>query len=104
MIRVRYTEGHELNIEGHAGYAICGQDIVCAGVSAIVYALLGWLVDNQDEVEDLVGPLVEDGRLYVSCSGSDKVSTAFEVAMSGIEQIAGQYPNHVVIEYDRTSR
>ena len=34
---------HHLHISGHAGYAAPGEDIVCAGISAIGYALMGYL-------------------------------------------------------------
>ena len=40
MIRVRFEE-NRLTVCGHAGYAARGEDIVCAAVSALVYALIG---------------------------------------------------------------
>ena len=38
MIRVTAEPGR-LTLEGHAGYAPAGQDIVCAAVSALMLAL-----------------------------------------------------------------
>ena len=45
MITVKH-HNDGMTIEGHAGYADAGQDIVCAGVSAIVQTLI-------QSVEDL---------------------------------------------------
>lgn len=39
MITVKH-HNDGMTIEGHAGYADAGQDIVCAGVSAIVQTLI----------------------------------------------------------------
>ena len=38
MIRVTAEPGR-LTLEGHAGYAPAGQDIVCAAVSALMLAM-----------------------------------------------------------------
>ena len=46
MIRIRVTRrdsGLEIFAEGHAGYAPVGQDIVCAGVSALLYGFVAYL-------------------------------------------------------------
>ena len=46
MIRAYFTEDRdevELAIDGHAGYAEHGSDIVCAACSGITYALLAFL-------------------------------------------------------------
>lgn len=107
MIRVYYTRGegrHELTINGHAGYAEHGKDIVCAGVSAIVFALLGWMEHNEDEIDDLEDLIAEDGQVYIACTGNDKLETAFQVAVLGLIQIARAHPDYVDIEYDRDSR
>ena len=102
MIRVYYSRGegeHELTINGHAGYAEYGKDIVCAGVSAIAFALLGWLEHNQEELTEMEELMVEDGQVYISCAGSEKVTTAFQVALMGLVQIARAHPEYVDIEY-----
>ena len=45
MIRVRF-DGAQMTVSGHAGYAPAGRDIVCAAVSALVYALAGYLEET----------------------------------------------------------
>lgn len=107
MIRGHYTHRgrkHELCINGHAGYAEYGKDIVCSGVSAIVYALLGWIEHHEDELTELEDVIVEDGQVYIACAGNDRVNTAFQVAVTGLVQIARQYPDCVEIEYPGSDR
>lgn len=100
MITAKYDrdgETHTLSVNGHAGYADKGSDIVCAGVSAIVYALIGWLENNS---EDTTFVSVDDsnGEAVIACEGDDKVSVAFYMAAIGIENIANTYPAHVSID------
>lgn len=102
MIRVYYARdgnAHELSIDGHADYAERGQDIVCAGVSALAQALLGWLDQCSQYVTELQGPVVQQGRLWVNCRGNKKVTIAFQVMLMGMKQIADAYPNHVELRY-----
>ena len=41
MIKVKYTKS-SIRVCGHALYAKKGKDIVCAGVSAIVFGAIKW--------------------------------------------------------------
>ena len=100
MITARYDrdgETHTLSVNGHAGYADKGQDIVCAGVSAIVYSLLGWL-ENNSEYITFVSVDDNNGEAIISCEGDEKVSVAFYMAAIGIENIMNAYPAHVEIQ------
>ena len=100
MIMARYDrdgETHTLSVNGHAGYAEKGQDIVCAGVSAIVYALLGWLENNSEDA-DFVSIDENNGEVVISCEGDDNVASVFYMAAIGIENIMNTYPDHVDIE------
>ena len=98
MIVARYErdgESHNLSVNGHAGYSTKGQDIVCAGVSAIVYALIGWLENN---IATFTSVDESNGEVVISCEGDEKTATAFYMAAIGIEQIANTYPAHVSID------
>ena len=101
MIRVDYTRKgshhHTLTVHGHAGYDDTGRDIVCAGVSAISYALLGYLYHVGYVVEDVK---TESGDLSLSCVGGD---AAFDMAMVGYLQIARAYPQCVDVHIAGTS-
>ena len=59
MIKVNYTEldgpyGPAMRLEaaGHAGYAPAGQDIVCAGVSTLMQALVSLLAGVENAHSD----------------------------------------------------
>ena len=82
-----------LTIEGHAGYSDNGNDIVCAGASAIAYTLLGYL--NNLEI-DTLNYRDCSGDFYVNCVTDDeRVETAFEMAEIGFLQLENTYPQCV---------
>ena len=63
MIKVCYSEldgpkGLSLRLEaaGHAGYAPAGQDIVCAGASTLMQALVYLLAGEESARSDAGGP------------------------------------------------
>lgn len=96
MIRARYTaEGnrHTLVIGGHAGYDEYGKDIVCAGVSAIVQALMAW-VENNPHYAECVTTDERTGEIIIACEGGEDVSAVFQMTTIGLEQISRAYPNH----------
>ena len=101
MTRVDYwqddaTKTYYLSVVGHAGYASAGNDIVCAGVSAVSYALLGFLLNAEEDLTEL-SQETEDGRVVVLAQGNDRICTAFEMALIGYLQIEKQYPTHVEV-------
>ena len=90
MIRVRF-DGAQMTVSGHARYAPAGRDIVCAAVSALVYAL--------------AGRLRETGRLerfqsapgYAEIAGTGDCAREFALVRCGLELLARQYPGRVEV-------
>ena len=102
MISAKYTierDKHTLVVAGHARYAEYGKDIVCAGVSALVQALIGW-VDNSDCTNECVSRDDINNEVVVSCVGDKAVEAAFSMTYIGLEQIANIYPNHLQVDKD----
>ncbi len=100
MITAKYTaEGntHTLTVLGHANFGEYGKDIVCAGVSALVQALIGWIENNPYDV-DCVSIDNINGEVIVACEGNEEVAAVFYMTAIGMEQIAEAYPNHVDID------
>lgn len=100
MIQAKYHadgEEHRLILKGHAGYSTNGNDIVCSAVSSLVYALLGWLENNSEDVE-WSNTFVESGDVSITCYGGVRTTVAFNMAAIGLEQIAMSYPDCVEIE------
>ena len=112
MIRIRVT-GRDGDVElcatGHAGYGPFGQDIVCAGVSALLYGLIAYLTGNSP-IATAEGPhscgltshtevREADGELWVRTHGTDgRVGVALEVTLAGLSLIARQYPAYVTLD------
>ena len=87
MIRVTFTE-NRVTLQGHANYAPKGEDVVCAAVSALVYALIGTL-EEMNNVRELV---IRPG--YATVAAHEK-TTAFDMVQRGLAQIASKYPQCV---------
>lgn len=84
---------HALTVTGHACYNP-GNDIVCAGVSAITFALLGWLLNSGADYS----AHYESGECAIRCRRTRDTDTAFDLAVIGFAQIAECYPDNVTIE------
>ena len=111
MIKVNYTEldgpyGPAMRLEaaGHAGYAPAGQDIVCAGVSTLMQALVSLLAGEENAHSDAFDE--PDGpRLTVTAARpcTAWAEGAFELAKAGFALLAERYPDNVRFA-DRSAR
>ena len=88
MIRVRAGE-RRITVSGHAGYAPVGQDIVCAAVSALTYALAGYLEETGQAARSDIR------RGYADIEGAEGCGAAFALVRCGMEQLAAAYPGCV---------
>ena len=84
-----------ITIEGHAGYAPRGQDIVCAGISTLVQTLVQSFEDLcTDEITYHLKPgWVEIKHVDLSAKGQTLVNSFF----IGCYMIAERYPDHVKV-------
>ena len=97
MIHIHYHRGgsrHHIHITGHAGYAPAGSDIVCAGVSALSFALLGHLRQTGTAAE----AACRKGELTLRCDRYDETDVAFDMALTGYQLIAKTYPQYVEVD------
>ena len=89
----------ELEACGHAAYAPRGADVVCAGVSALLYGYLAYFRSVTGEYGEMHGRVKcaeGDGHLRICTrrmKGSDHA--AWAVVSAGIRLIADAYPAHV---------
>lgn len=86
-----YADG--INITGHAGFAEYGEDIVCAGVSALVQTLI-----------EAVEELTDDELHYEISTGyvdikhealTERAQVLVDAFLLGVEMIADSYPDNV---------
>lgn len=80
-----YGGGYAADVNGHAGYAEHGKDIVCAGVTALVTALNGFA--EKETVQ------IGDGYYYAVIDA--KNALAVEMFAHGVREIERMYPAHV---------
>ncbi|MBQ8143198.1 MAG: ribosomal-processing cysteine protease Prp [Butyricicoccus sp.] len=82
-----------LTMHGHAGYAEKGQDIVCAGASALLHSLIATL--RLLEVPHLHVEL-QEGCARVSCRiESVTVHALFYQALVGMILLQQEYPENI---------
>jgi len=84
---------YRLYVTGHADYAP-GNDIVCAGVSALVGALVAHA--GKSPSCHHLRCHVRAGEVFLSCRGG--LGVGFDVVLGGLAAIAAAYPDHVRVQ------
>ena len=97
------NDGFHADVSGHAGFAPKGQDIVCAGVSALSDALVRMIELYRPELNS-IKLNINEGWLSLaveSLSGMTlkAMEAAFMMFYFGVKGIADEYPEHVRIAY-----
>lgn len=86
-----------LSAKGHA----TGSVEVCAAVSAILYALAGYLANAVHErYIEFYEHRMEEADVMFDFSGDECTAAAFEMAAIGLAQIAKAHPEYIVVEMD----
>ena len=98
-----FYDSFKVVIEGHAGFAPKGQDIVCAGVSALSDALVRMVEFYRSDLEE-INLIIENGLLYLyigKLKGDilKKAEACLQMFYLGIFGIAEEYPKHVKVAY-----
>ena len=100
MVDVRFAfspERYHMQLRGHAGYCP-GNDVVCAGVSAIAFSLLGYLTNAGDHIKVMREMRYEMGRVDIDVTGDDTLDAPFEMAIIGMQEIEKKYPENVHVK------
>lgn len=77
---------------GHA----TGSEKVCSGVSAILYSIAGWLVNNGEHIRYYKSSL-QSGNAVIEFAGGVVAKAVYEVASIGLLQIEKQYPDYIQV-------
>lgn len=94
-------------LHGHAGSAPAGEDLICAGVTTLAYALAETVSNHAAR-----GALAAEPRIHLSpgeaiITAAPKptfrktLQGAFQMAINGINLLATHYPNHVSAVIER---
>ncbi len=95
MIKVTFTETPEklsLRLEGHAGYAEIGKDIVCASASILAYTLAS-IIDSFDGVVASID--MTSGDTTIECECNTSTRNAFAYTKVGYALLEHNYPQYV---------
>ena len=100
MLKVTFTEkGRKLSLrlEGHAGYAEHGKDVVCASASILAYTLAS-IVGSFDDVKANIEIASGDALIECECESDEtfnKVLDAFHYTQTGYTLLAQHNPQYV---------
>ena len=92
MIVVSHNDG-EIKIEGHAEYAPEGQDIVCAGISALTQVFLASVEELTED--NLISDILAGNALIEYGNLSANAQLLMDSFFIGVQMIADEYPHHV---------
>jgi uncharacterized protein YsxB (DUF464 family) len=107
MVKVTFTEvGNLLSllIEGHAGQADIGKDIVCASCSILAYTVAKIVNDANDHGGLESSPIVnlDSGGALILCDPNKdryaEIRHAYEVVQEGYALLAENYPQYVEVK------
>lgn len=102
MTRVLYEpNAFHLRIEGHAGSAPKGDDLVCAGISALGFAML--LAAGEEDYNAEIQTDPDNGIMDVRCKpsglyGRDHCAVMMDTIAGGLELMESQFPEYIKFE------
>ena len=106
MTEIKFTHDDNskiltLDINGHAGYADEGQDIVCSAISIFAYTLAEHIALLYDGgmLEDKPVIKLNPGEMQIKCKAKDEtyhyIQNTFAFVRLGYAIIANTYPDNV---------
>ncbi len=102
MVRVEFSRsryGYEsMDLDGHAEFNP-GNDVVCAGISALAYALAGELKRRGVPFRNFnLGHGVHvETEPHIEPDEQRPIDAVYETCLTGLRQIEKKYPEHVRI-------
>ncbi len=88
---------YTVTADGHA----TSSAVVCAGVSAIVFALENWLRMRVNLITKERESVIESGYASISFSGGVEAMTAFEVAIAGFLAIEASHIGEIEVDIQK---
>lgn len=97
VLVINDLDSWKINVNGHAGYAPKGTDIVCAAISTITAMIAQELVYDAEDVK-ITKYVMDEENADVSFEFNtltDAVNNKISMAVMGFELIASNYPDFV---------
>lgn len=100
MIEITFhPEKLEVKVNGHAGWAEKGEDIVCSAVSILFYTLVQAVLDSKEMCKEDPVVTIEDGNGSISCKPKEEYVTTMQrtywTILTGFELLAKEYNEYV---------
>ena len=89
MITANFKK-NKFTIKGHANFSTHGNDIVCAGVSTLVFAFL--------ECAEILQSEVKKGFVKCEFTESEQNREYLKMLLVGLQLIATQFPENVEVK------
>lgn len=83
-----------ISARGHAS----GSPEVCAAISGIMYALLGYVKNAQDESTIAYSDRVYSGDVAIEFRGGENARAVYDMAVIGLLQIEKSHPEYIRVE------
>ena len=85
--------GSEISINGHAGYAEAGKDIVCAAVSTLAQTLIASI---EELTQDTISYDIQPGAVNIKLGNlSERSKLLVNSFFVGVQMVADNYPGFV---------
>lgn len=86
-------------VEGHAGYAPSGRDVVCAAVSALVVGTVNGLQElTEAEFNAEVSEGIIEVDIYTSTAYSNILLRSMIMSLEGIQE---EYSDNIIVKYSK---
>ena len=98
MIKINIERDHDtikkITISGHSGYAAQGQDIVCAGISAVSEGSVNAITEITKKKPTFE---IKDGFLSIEYRADAQTQLIAKVTYVQLKSVAESYPENVQI-------
>ncbi len=84
----------EYVIQGHAGYAEHGKDIVCSAVSALHYSFIKWLQER-----DIDFSCKDEGEIMAISVTDERARNCYEMTICGFQGVSDTYRKNIKMVY-----
>lgn len=106
MTKVFYRECYDnlvIIVEGHSGFAKPGEDVVCAGISTIVFTLINCIRDEEAKGRlKLLRDIVREGYICLEIESFDyakeRISGITDACITGLSILSEHYPQYIRFE------
>lgn len=93
-IKCSASQIREMTVKGHAGYDDPGKDLVCAGVSSIMFGLLNALNEIVEEAVDIA----VDDRIQIRTDSTDPIlQIILKTGLIQLRTVEESYPDFIKI-------